>query len=101
MEKKNENMGYHSKADFNLNDKGDFPDLLQGQKKNEDSQKVSNFRDVIENAKSKPATYQKSINEMFPSIGEESSTKEEAQVSKGEKKEKAWWEKLNEKKIDI
>ena len=28
MEKKNKDMGYHAKADFNLNDKMDFPDLV-------------------------------------------------------------------------
>lgn len=28
MEIRNKNMGYHSKTDFNLNDKGDFPELV-------------------------------------------------------------------------
>lgn len=33
MEIRNKNMGYHSKTDFNLNDKSDFPELLQPNKK--------------------------------------------------------------------
>jgi hypothetical protein len=28
MEKKAEKKGYHARADFNLVDKGDFPDLV-------------------------------------------------------------------------
>ena len=48
---------------------------------------------MIETAKSKPATYQKSINEMFPSLGEPETepTKKDEGPAKGEKKEKAWW----------
>lgn len=60
LEIKNKNMGYHAKTNFNLNDKGDFPELLQPKKAGQDGHE--NFRDVMHNAKSKPATYQKKIN---------------------------------------
>lgn len=68
MEIKNKNMGYHSKTDFNLNDKGDFPELLQPKKtsQNEDE----SYRDVIHSTKNKPATYQKKMNELFPTLGD-------------------------------
>lgn len=32
LEIKNKNMGYHANTNFNLNDKGDFPELLQQKK---------------------------------------------------------------------
>ena len=42
-------MGYHAKADFNLNDKMDFPDLVEEPKKkqNNSNQNAENFRDVM------------------------------------------------------
>jgi hypothetical protein len=76
IEKKHERNGYQVKTDFNLVDKSDFPDLVI-EKKGE-VKKEENLQEVIQIVKDKPATYQKKINEMFPSLGESSSpTKEE------------------------
>lgn len=60
MEKKNKDMGYHAKANFSLNNKSDFPDLMTDKKP--DLPEKDNFRDVVDTAKSKPATYEKKIN---------------------------------------
>lgn len=98
MQKKNKDIGYHAKTNFSLNDKSDFPDLIIGGNKN--NAMTENYTDVVETAKSKPATYQKKINELFPTLGDapaendNNNKKEEKPV---EKKEKAWWEKLNQK----
>lgn len=63
-------MGYHAKANFSLNDKNDFPDLVVP---NKNAQSIpQNYADVAETAKSKPATYQKKINELFPTLGDNS-----------------------------
>jgi hypothetical protein len=35
MEKKNKNVGYHAQANFNLEDKSDFPDLVKEKKNKE------------------------------------------------------------------
>lgn len=83
MEKKNKDMGYHAKANFSLNDRGDFPELIVD-KKPEANGVRDNFRDVVDNAKYKPSTYQKKINELFPSLEEET----QPAHSKKEKEEK-------------
>lgn len=66
MAKKNQNMGYHSKADFNLNDKSDFPDLVPQKPVKIGSSDSHNsagsggkekFTDMISSTKNKPATY--------------------------------------------
>lgn len=67
IEKKNRNKGFQIKTDFNLVDKGDFPDL--GLEKKEEAKKSDRFKEVIQSHKDKPATYQKKINQMFPSLG--------------------------------
>lgn len=67
MEKKNKDLGYHAQTNFSLNDKSDFPDLIIGKKP--EQTKKDNFRDVVDDAKSKPSTYQKKINELFPTLG--------------------------------
>lgn len=56
------------KTDFNLVDKGDFPDLVA--EKKEEVKREDNMREVLQIVKEKPATYQKKINEMFPTLGE-------------------------------
>ena len=48
-------------------DKGDFPDLVVGKKG--EVKKEEHLKEVIESTKDKPATYQKKINEMFPTLG--------------------------------
>lgn len=53
-------------------DKGDFPDLVIQKK---EVKKEDNLRDMIQIVKEKPVTYQKKINEMFPSLGEDTSPK--------------------------
>lgn len=61
-------QGYQIKTDFNLVDKGDFPDLVlekKSESKNQDS-----VKEVIQMVKEKPATYQKKMNEMFPTLGQ-------------------------------
>ncbi len=68
IEKKHERNGFQIKTDFNLVDKGDFPDLVI--EKKSEGRKEENLREVIQIVKDKPATYQKKINEMFPSLGE-------------------------------
>lgn len=45
MEKKNKDLGYHAKTNFALNDKGDFPDLIESKK--EQTAVKQNYRDVI------------------------------------------------------
>jgi hypothetical protein len=60
MEKKNNQKGYQIKTDFNLIDKGDFPELVI-EKKN-DEKKEDKFKEVISTVRDKPATYQKKIN---------------------------------------
>lgn len=67
IEKKNRNKGFQIKTDFNLVDKGDFPDLVL--EKKEETKKSDKFKEVIQSVKDKPATYQKKINEMFPTLG--------------------------------
>lgn len=62
-------MGYHSKANFSLSDKSDFPDLVVNKKSEQTNASREDFRDVIDNVKNKPATYQKKINELFPTLG--------------------------------
>ena len=37
MEEKNKNYGYHANTNFNLSDKGDFPELMPGKKQEKDS----------------------------------------------------------------
>lgn len=69
MEKRNKDFGYHAQTNFSLNDKSDFPDLILDKKPVESAK--DNFRDVVDNAKSKPSTYQKKINELFPTLGSE------------------------------
>lgn len=69
MEKKNKDLGYHAQTNFSLNDKSDFPDLILDKKPAQSTK--DNFRDVVDNAKSKPSTYQKKINQLFPSLGSE------------------------------
>ena len=59
MEKKNEKKGYQIKTDYNLVDKGDFPELVE---KKEDIKRSDQFKEVIQTQKQKPATYQKKIN---------------------------------------
>ena len=70
------------------------------------------FKEVIQTQKQKPATYQKKINEMFPTLGggdpepKEEPKKEvnkiEAPKQEGKKEQKAWWEKINQpKKVEI
>jgi hypothetical protein len=54
-----------------LVDKGDFPDLFA--EKKEEAKKEEKFKDVIQTVKEKPATYQKKINEMFPTLGQSAS----------------------------
>lgn len=60
IEKKNEKKGFKVKTDFNLVDKGDFPDL--GLEKKEDLKREDNLKEMIQIVKEKPATYQKKIN---------------------------------------
>ena len=67
IEKKNEKKGIQITTDYNLKDKGDFPELVE--QKNASGQKNDNFREVVQTQKNKPATYQKKINEMFPTLG--------------------------------
>lgn len=98
IEKKNKDMGYHAKADFNLSDKSDFPDL-QGNTVKKTEATPENYREMIESTKNKPATYQKTINEMFPALGSDEPSSQPEKVSQPEKREKAWWEKINEKKV--
>ena len=65
-------MGYHAKAEFNLNDKSDFPDLMPQNNKKVQQQAADhgNFKEMIQNTKNKPATYEKAINELFPALGD-------------------------------
>lgn len=65
------------------------------------------MREVLQIVKEKPATYQKKINEMFPTLGETPSpTKEQVKQSiavvdkkpEPQKTEKAWWQKINDSK---
>ena len=101
MEKKNQKKGYQIKTDYNLVDKGDFPELVE---KKEEIKRSDQFKEVIQTQKQKPATYQKKINEMFPTLGGDAEPKEEPkkEVRKVEapkqQEQKAWWEKINEKK---
>ena len=53
-------------------------------------------------AKQKPATYKKKINELFPTLdgmGSEEQKPKKEEVVVHEKREKQWWEKINEKKV--
>lgn len=98
------NQGFQIKTDFNLVDKGDFPDLIKEKKK--EVKRQEKFKEVIEDVKDKPATYQKKINEMFPSLGSEPeprpAPKKEEALPKPPNKEEAWWQKINQgKKIEI
>jgi hypothetical protein len=101
IEKKHERNGFQTRTDFNLVDKGDFPDLVV-EKKGE-ARKEENLTEMIHIVKDKPATYQKKINEMFPSLGEAPPAKEEPRLPEPQQKaERAWWEKINDsKKIEI
>jgi hypothetical protein len=103
IEKKQKTMGCFPESAVNLNDKTEFPDLMGNSKKTE-TVDVSNqnLKEVIQTAKTKPATYQKSINEMFPTLGEveakqELGSKNALVVAKTEK---SWWEKINDPKPD-
>ena len=65
---------------------------------------------MVETQKSKPATYQKKINEMFPTLGTPEPKEEvkKVEVVKPEVKpevkqeEKPWWQKINDnKKVEV
>lgn len=111
IEKKNQLKGFQIKTDFNLVDKGDFPDLVT--EKKEEAKKEEKFKQVIMSVKDKPATYQKKINEMFPTLGapeeafpspgkEESKKEQPSRKVEAKQQEKSWWQKLNEpKKIEV
>jgi hypothetical protein len=45
IEKKNENKGFKVKTDFNLVDKGDFPDLVI--EKKEEAKREDNLKDMM------------------------------------------------------
>lgn len=70
LDEKNKNLGYHAKTNFNLEDKGDFPELIADKKK--DQQAKEDFKEIMNTGKQKPATYQKKIEELFPTLGNES-----------------------------
>lgn len=93
MQKKNQDAGYHAKANFSLSDKSEFPDLIVGGGNTQNL--TERYTDVAETAKSKPATYQKKINELFPTLGDNNTNSNEDNGKKeekpAEKKEKAWW----------
>lgn len=55
-------MGYFPKNNVNLNDKSQFPDLVVVKKNQQVEMGKEDLRTVIDNAKNKPATYQKKIN---------------------------------------
>lgn len=61
----------HSKPDINLNDKNDFPELVPTKKSDPKHDKEKeDIKQVFGIAKSKPATYQKKINQEFPTLGQ-------------------------------
>ena len=70
MERRSQQRGIKVQTDFNLKDKADFPELLE-KKKTAAEEPKERLAEVAESVRSKPATYQKKINEMFPSLGEE------------------------------
>ena len=84
LEKKSQQQGIKVQTDFNLKDKGDFPDLLESKKTASEDPK-ERLTEVIGIVKNKPATYKKKMNEMFPSLGEEDNSSPQGPI-KGEKK---------------
>lgn len=102
LELENKKRGYEARTDFNLVDKGDFPELSGANSKHH-SKPEEQFKEVVQSSQQKPATYQKKINEMFPTLDSDQdahSSPKEKDKKENDKKEKAWWEKLNEKPID-
>ncbi len=63
--------GYEIKTDYSLADKGDFPQLDPNLIKKSQKKVEQSLKNVYEESRQKPATYQKKINEMFPALGED------------------------------